>query len=142
MKIKDRETDNVIEILCKILDFTDRRGKVLHNNIVNIDTENYRPADLDAATFADLMGRALSEHLISNRLILIDSEHIKFGPNGTFEALPVTDTEACELLAADTNLYLKEQLKKLSENQRNKKAAVQLIEQKLAKKTSCINNQN
>jgi flagellar basal body rod protein FlgB len=142
MKIKDRQTDNVIEILCKILEFTDRRGKVLHNNIVNINTEDYRPADLDAATFADLMGQALSEHLISDRLILIDSEYIKFGPNGTFEALCVTDTEAYELLGTDTKQYLKQQMIKISENQRNKKAAVQLIQQKLAKTTSYVNNKN
>ena len=142
MKIKDRQTDNVIEVLCKILEFTNRRGKVLHNNIVNIGTEDYRPADLDAVTFADLMSQALSEHLISNRLILIDSEHIKFGPNGTFEALPVIDVKACQLLDVDTKQYLKQQMKKLSENQKNKKAAAQLIQQKLANKTSYINNQN
>jgi flagellar basal body rod protein FlgB len=135
MKIKDKQTDNVIEVLCKILEFTNRRGKVLHNNIVNINTEDYRPADLDAATFADLMGQALSSHLISDRLILIDSEYIKFGADGTFEALAFTDTEACQLLATDTRQYLKMQMKKISENQMNNKVAVQLIEQKQSKKT-------
>lgn len=135
MKITTRQTDNVIEILTKVLEFTDRRAKVLHNNIVNVNTENYRPADLDASAFADLMGQALSSHLISDRLILIDSEYIKFGPNGTFEAIPFTDNQAFELLTADTKQYLKLQMKKISENQMNNKVAIQLIEQKQSKKS-------
>ena len=118
-----------------VLEFTDRRAKVLHNNIVNVNTENYRPADLDAVAFADLMGRALSAHLISDRLVLVDSEYIKFGPNGTFEAITVTDPHASELLAADTKQYLKLQMKKISENLMNKKVAAQLIEQKQSQKT-------
>ncbi|MCF7955020.1 MAG: hypothetical protein K9M75_04395 [Phycisphaerae bacterium] len=142
MKIQDRQTDNVIEILGKIVEFTDRRGMVLHNNIVNAATKDYRPADLDAAAFADLMGRALSEHLICDRLILIDSEYIKFGPEGTFEALPFTDIKACELHASDTKQYLKYQIEKISENRKNKKAAIQLIQQKQARITSYINNEN
>ncbi|MBW8016883.1 MAG: hypothetical protein FVQ82_11900 [Planctomycetes bacterium] len=135
MKITTRQTDNVVEILSMVLEFTDRRAKVLHNNIVNVNTENYRPADLDAVAFADLMGRALSAHLISDRLILVDSEYIKFGPNGTFEAITVTDPHASQLLAADTKQYLKLQMKKISENLMNKKVAAQLIEQKHSQKT-------
>jgi flagellar basal body rod protein FlgB len=135
MKITTRQTDNVVEILSKVLEFTDRRAKVLHNNIVNVNTENYRPADLDATTFADLMGQALSSHLISERLILIDSEYIKFGADGTFEAIPFTDTQASELLVTDTKQYLKHQMKKISENLMNKKVAAQLIEQKHSQKT-------
>ena len=139
MKIKDKHTDNVVEILSMILEFTDRRGKVLHDNIVNVSTENYRPGDLDATAFADLMGKALTEHLINDRLILVDSEYIKFGPNGTFQAIAFTDVQACKLLAADKKQYLKYQMKKISENQRNKKAAAHLIEQKQAQKTTFTN---
>ena len=135
MNIPTRQTDNVIEVLTKVLEFTDRRARVLHSNIVNINTENYRPADLDANAFADLMAKALSEHLISDRLILIDSEYIKFGPDGTFDALPFIDTKACELLETNTKLYLKQQMKKISENLMNKKVATQLIERKQSQKT-------
>jgi hypothetical protein len=139
MKITTRQTDNVIEILSKVIEFTNHRAKVLHNNIVNVNTQDFRPADLDAATFADLMGRALSSHLINDRLILIDSEYIKFGPNGTFEAIPVTDPHASQLLTADTKQYLKLQMKKISENLTNKKVAALLIEQKQSQKTFSIN---
>lgn len=135
MKIKPTKTDNVAEILTKVIEFTDRRAKVLHKNIINVNTKNYRPADLDASTFADLMGRALSSHLISEQLVLVDSEYIKFGPNGTFQTIPVIDDKACRLLAEDTKQYLKLQMKKISENQMNKNVALQLIEQKQKKNT-------
>lgn len=142
MKITTRQTDNVVEILTKVIEFTERRAKVLHNNIINVNTKNYRPADLDAAAFADMMAQALSSHLISDRLVLVDSEYIKFGPNGTFQAIPVIDEQASKLLAADTKQYLNHQMKKISENQMNKKVAAQLIEQKQTRKTSFKNKTN
>jgi len=139
MKITTRKTDNVVEVLSKVLEFTDRRSRVLHNNIVNVNTENYRPADLDAAAFADLMAQALSEHLISGRLIMVDSEHVKFGEDGKFEAIPIIDTQASQLLVTDRKQYLKHQMKKISENHMNKKVTAQLIERKQTKKTSLTN---
>ena len=130
MKIIAKKTDNVTEVLTKVLEFAHRRGRVLRSNIVNVNTENYRPADLDAVAFANIMAKALSEHLINDRIMLIDSENIKFGSDGQFQAIEVVDQHASQLLATDTRQYLKDQLKKISENQMNKKVARNLIEQK------------
>jgi flagellar basal body rod protein FlgB len=133
MKITTKKIDNVTEVLTKVLEFTDRRARLLHKNILNVTNKSYRPADLDAAAFADIMGNALSEHLISDRLLLIDSENIKFGPDGHFEATEVIDQQAGQLLKNDSKEYLKTQMKKISENQMNQKVAAHLIERKKQK---------
>jgi len=135
MKILDKQTDNVLDVLNMILEFTDRRGKVLHNNIVNVKSNNYRPTDLDATAFADQMAAALSEHLINDRIILVDSENIKFGPNGSFDATSMDDNNAQYLFENDKKMYLKHQMKKIAENQANKKVATMLIERRHTKKS-------
>jgi flagellar basal body rod protein FlgB len=139
MKITTKKIDNVTEVLTKVLEFTDRRARVLHKNILNVNNKSYRPADLDATAFADIMANALSEHLINDRLLLIDSENIKFGPDGHFEAKAIVDQQACQLLATDTKQYLKRQMKKISENLMNKKVAAHLIERK-SRKTNLTSN--
>lgn len=130
MKITTKNTDNVTEVLTKVLEFTDRRARILHKNILNVNNKSYRPVDLDAAAFADIMANALSEHLINDRLLLIDSQYIKFGSDGHFEAIAIVDQQGCQLLATDTKQYLKRQMKKISENQMNQKVAAHLIERK------------
>ncbi len=139
MKITTNKIDNVTEVLSKVLEFTDIRARILHKNILNVNTAHYRPTDLDAVAFADIMANALSEHIISNRLLLIDSENIKFGPDGDFEAKAVIDQQACQLLASDRKQYLKRQMKKISENQMNQKVAAHLIERK-SRKTNLTSN--
>jgi flagellar basal body rod protein FlgB len=126
--------DNVIEVLSKVLEFTERRGKVLNANVVNMGIDDYSPVDLDAVAFADIMSNALSEHLINNRLLMIDSDHIKFGTNGQFEAAEVADFRAKELFQSNPKKYLNYQFRKISENKSNRKVAEILIQQK---KRSC-----
>jgi len=130
MKTSTITNDNVTEILNKIVDFTDRRNTVITDNILNVNSDNYTPRDLDAKGFAELMASALSEHLINDRIVLVDNENFKFGNDGFFQAEPVTDQQALELKQADSREYLNYQLKKLAENRLNKKVACQLIKQK------------
>lgn len=131
MKTTTDNIDNVTEVLTKVLEFTDRRARVLQKNIVNVNTADYRPVDLDAVAFAETMAYALSEHFISDRLMLIDSENIKFGSDGHFEAIQIADEKASQLLATDTEEYLKLQMTKISENLTNNKVAAQLIKRKM-----------
>lgn len=130
MKMSTATTDNVTEILNKVIEFTDRRGSILTENILNVNSENFVPKDLDTEGFADLMAGALSEHLINDRILLIDNDNFKFGADGFFEAAPVTDHQALTLKQNDTKKYLNHQLKRLSENRLNKKIACQLLSQK------------
>ena len=130
MKIKSPGKDNVNDILNMIVEFTNRREKQLSENIINVNTEGYKPQDLDVSGFTYLMSLALSEHLLSERLVLQDSSTVKFGSNGTFEAVPQIDDKSTELLFSNKKQYLKAQLKKMAENIINRKSAVQMIEQK------------
>jgi hypothetical protein len=130
MKTSTATTDNVSEILNKVIEFADYRGRILTKNITNVHTADFTPKDLDAKGFADLMAGALSEHLINDRILLIDNDNFKFGANGSFQAAAIIDEQALELKESDTKQYLHLQLKKLTESRLNKKIASQLLSQK------------
>ncbi len=123
-------TDNVTEVLVKIIEFTERRHEILTHNVVELRQPGFLPKDLDAAGFADLMMEGISEHVRNERLVLCDSENIKFGADGSFESLPIVDETAMELLRNDTRDYLRLQIQKLSENTLNNMVATELLRQK------------
>jgi len=123
-------TDNIVEVLIKIAEFTHRREKILLENIVNINNADFVPMDFDVAGFADVMTVAISEHLQNERLMLCDSENIRFGADGWFEALPIVDKKAKLLFENDIREYLKLQVKKLSENLFNNEMAGELLREK------------
>jgi len=123
-------TDNVAEVLVKIIEFTERRHEILAHNVLDINRPGFLPQDMDAAGFAELMIDGISEHIRSERLLLCDSGNIKFGADGSFESLPIADETASELLGNDVNSYLQLQIKKLSENTLNNIVATELLRQK------------
>ena len=130
-------TDNIAELLTKVIAFTDQRDKILSENIFKADTAGFIPYDLDTSGFAELMTIAVAEHVTNKRLLLRDSGNIKFQPNGKFDALPVVDKKAKDLIENDRAKYLKMQIKKLSENMLNKKVANQLLEK--ARENAIVN---
>lgn len=125
--------DNVTELLAKIIDFTERRRKILSDNISECQVVGFVPQDLDIEDFAELMTRAISEHIRSQRLLLCDSENTKFGPEGAFESFPVIDYAAAELLRTDKKAFLSDQIDKLAENALNNKIALKLLGQRQRK---------
>ena len=127
MNISSTVTDNITEILAKIVDFTDRRRQLLTANILNVEIDDFVPKDLDAEGFADVMAQAVTEHMRSNRLLLCDSETLKFGAGGALEALPVVDKRGQALLERDKETYLQLQMDKLSETIVNNRLATELL---------------
>ena len=127
MNIPSTTTDNISEVLAKIVDFTERRRQILASNIMNVEKSGFVPKDLDVEGFADLMAHAVSEHMHSKRLLLCDSETIKFGEGGSFEVVPVIDEEGQELFERDKEAYLHRQIDKLSENVVNNRLATELV---------------
>ena len=123
-------TDNVTELLAKVIDFTECRHQFLIQNIIDVNAAGFVPKDLDVEEFADLMLLAISEHLRSERLLLCDSENIKFGPDGAFASSPIVDQEAKLLFEKDIRSYLELQIEKLSENLLNNRVATELLRQK------------
>lgn len=139
MNITTTLTDNMTEILNKILAFTKQRHNILTDNIINVNLAGFQPKDLDSSGFADTMSLAVYEHVQSERLLLRDNENIKFVADGFLETTPVIDEDAESLLKNDKEIYLKKQIKKLSENLLNRKVAEQLLKQKRAKNSMALN---
>jgi hypothetical protein len=66
----------------------------------------------------------------SQRLILCDTENIKFGTGGCLDARPIIDRQAKELLENNPDDYLVIQVDKLLENSLNQRVAAELLKQK------------
>ncbi len=123
-------TDNISEILLKILEFTQNRQKILIQNINSAQRAGFVPKDLPVDEFADLMFLALNEHTNSRRLLLCDGPNVKFGAGGSFETIAMVDEHAGRLLAEDLDEYLEYQISKLLENSLNQRIAGEMIKQK------------
>jgi hypothetical protein len=130
MNLSQTTTDNITEVLEKIITFTERRNYLLTHNIEEVGDANLVPMDLDVEDFAGLMTNAIGEHIQSERLLLCDSETIRFGRGGSFECTPIVDKQAVILLERDPDEYICYQIKKLSENFINHKMATELLEHK------------
>jgi len=130
MNLSATTTDNITEVLEKIIKFTERRNHLLMRNIEEVDDENLVPVDLDVEDFAGLMTEAILEYIQNKRLLLCDSETTRFGRGGSFECTPIVDEQAMVLLERDPNEYVCHQIRKLSENFINHKMATELLEHK------------
>jgi flagellar basal body rod protein FlgB len=123
-------TDNVAELLVKIIEFTQRRQKILTRNINNVHTKGYVPVDMAVGEFCCLLNRAINEHNQCRRLLLCDTENVVFGENGSFRTTPIIDKCASELLRTNPDEYLELQVNKLLENALNQRIAAELLKQK------------
>lgn len=123
-------TDNISELLTKIIEFTQSRQKVLILNVNNMCQPGFVPKDLAVEEFSGLLEKALDEHSRSQCLVLCDTENIKFGASGSFEVQPAVDKYAKELLEKNHEEYLELQTNKLLENSLNQRLAAELLRQK------------
>ena len=130
MKLTAMQTDNITEILMRIVEFTDRRREVLTRNLFDYQSDDFRPKDLAVSEFAECMTEAVSEHLHSRRLLMCDKQNVSFGEEGSFETYEVIDSESETLLRTNSKKYLQLQINKLSENLMNNRIAVELLKQK------------
>jgi len=130
MNLASLITDNIAELLVKIIDFTQTRQKILSRNINNVHSFGFVPKDLEVDEFSELLNDAIDEHIRNQRLVLRDTENIKFGLSGSFEAKPVVDEYAKELLEESRDEYLELQISKLLENSLNQRVAAELLRQK------------
>ena len=123
-------TDNLTEILFKIMEFTRNRHKILIRNINRIHSPGFTPKDMPVYEFSKLLQLALGEYAQTRRLLFIDGKNVKFGSNGRFSALPLVDKKAKQLLSTDPDEYLQFQVNKLLENAINQRIAAELLKQK------------
>lgn len=123
-------TDNITELLVKIIEFTHTRQKILIQNIYDIHSFGFVPKDFSVDEFSEVLNDAINEHIRNRRLVLRDTENIKFGVGGSIEVRPVIDTYAEELLEENQDEYIKLQINKLLENSLNQRIAAELLRQK------------
>lgn len=119
--------DNISDLLLKLVSFTRARQKTLTQNIKNLNRPGFTPKDLPTAEFAEALNQALDGHVARQRLLLCDSENIRFGLNGRFEAKTVLDSQAEALLKRDKDKYIEAQIAKLMENTLNQRLALSLL---------------
>ncbi len=130
MRLQSIVTDNITELLVKIIKFTRARQKVLVRNINSVNVRGFEPKELSVGDFSSLLNNAINEHIENRRLVLCDTENIKFGIGGSFEIKAVTDKFAQDVLEKSRNAYLELQIDKLMENSLNQKIAAMLLRQK------------
>lgn len=127
MNLQSLVTDNVSELLVKIIEFTENRQIVLTRNINCMHLSGFVPMDLAVDEFSELLNIALEEHICNQRLVLCDTENIKFGVDGGLEARAIVDDCALELLEESRDEYIKEQIDRLLENALNQRVAAELL---------------
>ncbi len=120
-------SDNLTELLVKILRFTELRRDVLYQNMHNTRTPDYVPQDMPVVEFVRVLNGAIAEHLQSHRLLFCDTENIKFGSNSTMEVQPQPDAHAKMVLERNRDEYIELQVGKLLENSLNRKIARELL---------------
>ncbi len=130
MNLTSLITDNITELLVKIMEFTRTRQKILTQNITNVNNPGFVPKELAVKEFSGLLNNALNEHIRSQRLLLRDTENIKFGVKGSFEVKPMVDEYSKELFEENRDEYLEVQITKLLENSLNQRVAAELLRQK------------
>lgn len=130
MNLPSLITDNITEVLVKIIEFTQSRQKVLTQNINQMHAAGFVPKDLAVDEFSALLNEAVGEHVRNKRLLLRDTDNVKFGTEGNFEVRPLIDELAKELLETDSDKYLEFQIEKLLENSLNQRVAAELLKQK------------
>lgn len=122
--------DNITDVLRKIISFTKQRKDILTRNMLDFKEPGFEPKDLPVLEFTEQMTLAIAEHMRNDRLIVRDTDNIRFGADGVFDPRPVVDTDAKQLLQKDQQEYLHYQIEKLSENLINHKVAIELLKQK------------
>lgn len=130
MRLPSLMTDNITELLVKIIKFTQSRQKILVRNIKSIRSLEFIPEDLAVEEFSGVLSDAVAEHTQSQRLVLCDTENIKFGVSGSFKAKPIIDQYAKELLETSRDEYLELQINKLLENSLNQRIAAEMLRQR------------
>ena len=130
MNLMSLMTDNITEILIKIVKFTQIRQKIIIQNIINVQNPGFIPKELEVNEFSDVLNNAIDEHVRNQRLVLRDTENIKFGARGSIELKPIIDEHGIKLLEQNREEYIERQINKLWENSLNQKLAAELLKQK------------
>jgi len=77
-----------------------------------------------------VLNNAIDEHVQNQRLVLCDTENIKFHATGDLELKTIIDERGERLLEENRDEYIEWQIDKLWENSLSQKVAAELLKQK------------
>jgi len=118
MQIKNTEQDSaVFELLEIVIEFTRRRDMLLRSNVADMNKPCFAPQEFPVDDFVNQVEKAIAEQICEERILLEDSEYVKFSANGGFEVYPAVDEAASVLFKKDIVSYLRLQEEKVAENQ-------------------------
>lgn len=123
-------TDNITEILIKIVEFTRARQKILVRNIINVHKPDFVPKELEVDEFSSVLNGAIDEHVENERLVLSDTQTIKFCASGDMQVEPIIDVHGQKLLRENRDEYIEWQIDKLWENSLSQRIAAELLRHK------------
>ena len=130
MNLTSLLSDNISEILALLIEFTHTRQRILIQNIINSHVPGFMPKELEVDEFSNLLSFAIDEHIRTQRLVLCDTENIKFDSDGNLDITPIDDEQGKELIEDNIDGYLELQINKLWENSLSQKVAAELLKQK------------
>lgn len=119
-----------IPALQRLVQFTGARHKVLTNNIANLSTPYFKPADLDTkafqATLADAIDRRRSTaQPLTGELQMRNTTQIEFRPDGIDVQPSATNDNI--LFHDQNNRDLERTMQRLAENTLTHNAAIELL---------------
>lgn len=114
----------------RLVQFTERRHRVLTNNIANLSNPYFKPADLDPRSFQQALSQAIETRRASatptaGPLRMNDTQQLTFRPDG-IDAQPDLLNET--ILSHDqSNNDLERTMQRLAENTLTHNAAIELV---------------
>ncbi len=107
-----------IQMMDKMLAFTEARHQVLAENIANVDTPGYATRHLDPAAFQNALREALDESKASPEkgFALPSSRQFSVDEQGRLEVDPTVEPAGNLLFHDRTNIRIEEQMADLAEN--------------------------
>lgn len=124
-----------LPVLERLVQFTGQRQRVLTNNIANLPTPYYKPADLDIASFQSSLADAIDRRRQTGNLAgelsqPTDTRQLRFTPHG-LDAEPAPTHDGV-LFHDQNNRDLERTMQRLAENTLAHSTAIELIRSEMA----------
>lgn len=141
--IKGMFDNGGLPVLERMVQFTERRHRVLTNNVANLSNPYFKPADLDPASFQETLREAVDSrrarnggNTTSGPFQPRDSRQVEFRPDGmTVDPRRLNETI---LFHDQSNIDLERTMQRLAENTMAHNLSVELVRNQFSLLTAAI----
>jgi len=122
--------DGALPVLERMVQFTERRHRLLTDNIANLSTPFFKPVDLDTDSFQRQLGQAIDDRRrsatpVAGPLRLRDSGQVRFQPDGLDVRPQATNDNV--LFHDQNNRSLERTMQHLAENTMAHNMAIEML---------------